>query len=60
MLVYLKPKHNRSQINSHQVIQGESLWYIAQLYGVKLKKLARYNQIEDASVLVPGTFIKLR
>ncbi|MBL7926312.1 MAG: glucosaminidase domain-containing protein [Bacteroidia bacterium] len=60
MLVYLKPKHNCSHIETHLVASGETLWYISQLYGVKLKKLMRYNRIEDAAFLNVGEVIKLR
>lgn len=60
MLVYLDSKHNRSATESYIVKEGDTMWYISQIYGVKLKKLYRYNKIDDKVDLTPGQKINLR
>lgn len=60
MLVYLDSKHNRSATESYTVKEGDTMWYISQIYGVKLKKLYRYNKIDDKVDLTPGQIINLR
>ncbi len=60
--VYLKPKRNKANRSKqqHTVQQGESLWSISQLYGVKLKKLAKRNHLAKNATLQAGQIIKLR
>jgi LysM repeat protein len=60
MLVYLGSKHNRSATEFYIVKEGDTMWYISQIYGVKLKKLYRYNKVDDKVELQPGQKIKLR
>jgi murein DD-endopeptidase MepM/ murein hydrolase activator NlpD len=38
----------------HEVKQGQTLWSIAQAYGIDVQTLARVNQISDATALYPG------
>lgn len=42
--IYLKPKKRTAAAGKHSVSEGETWQGIAQLYGVKLKHLLRYNQ----------------
>ena len=60
MLVYLASKHKRSTTEFHTVKAGDTMWYISQIYGVKLKKLYRYNKVDDKVELTPGQKIELR
>lgn len=59
-LVYLQPKRNKSQTDYHIVKRGETLYFISQQYGVKLKKLKKYNQISDSEELLSGKKIYLQ
>jgi len=40
--------------------QGESLWSVAQWYGVRLKALYRKNRMSQGDVAKPGQQISLR
>ena len=60
--IYLQPKRNnfRGRARFHTVEEGENLFDIAQRYGLKLKKLARRNRLEEDGDPATGTKIKLR
>lgn len=60
-VVYIQPKRNKSKAQeSCTAQQGETLWGISQRYGVKLKKLAKYNDMGIADPLEPGQKVWLR
>ncbi|MDP2424726.1 MAG: glucosaminidase domain-containing protein [Bacteroidales bacterium] len=59
-MVYLQCKRARSAEKPHHVQHGESLHSIAQLYGVRLRNLARNNGIHKNSQLNAGEVIKLK
>ena len=60
--VYLQPKRNSFRGNKkyHYVQAGESLYLIAQLYGVKEEKLRKRNRIADGQEPKFNEKIKLR
>ncbi len=62
-VVYLQPKKNRAAkgLEKHIVEEDdETLWDIAQRYGVRLKKLCKRNGMTADRKLVEGEVIKLR
>lgn len=61
-LLYLQPKRDKAEPGkeTHVSVEGETLYSISQKYGVKLKKLAEYNLIDENAALTPGTKIWLR
>ncbi|MBZ0205810.1 MAG: glucosaminidase domain-containing protein [Flavobacteriales bacterium] len=60
-VVYIQPKRNKSkQQESCIAQQGETLWGISQRYGVKLKRLAKYNDMGIADPIVAGQKVWLR
>jgi LysM repeat protein len=59
-IVYLQPKRNYAKQPTHTVQQGESLRDISQLYGVKMKKLAKMNGVEEGYLPKPGEQLKLQ
>lgn len=60
MFVYLEPKHREAEVLYHEVREGEHLLEIAQAYGVQLRTLKVYNDIEDEyESLEAGRRIKL-
>lgn len=59
--IFIQPKRNKSRAQEqHTAEAGETLWGISQRYGVKLKKLARYNGLGIADPLRPGQRVWLR
>lgn len=62
MLLYLQPKRNRAEAGEefHIVEEGESMWSISQLYGVKLKILYERNRIISGADPDVGTELWLR
>ncbi|MEI7584492.1 LysM peptidoglycan-binding domain-containing protein [Runella sp.] len=44
---YLSKKNKRAVIPYHTVREGESLWKVAQIYGIRLKFLVKYNRISN-------------
>lgn len=61
-IVYIRPKKNKTKKDrtTHRVEQGDSMHYISQLYGIKLKNLCKRNGIKAAQKLTPGQVIYLR
>lgn len=59
-IVYLQPKRNKATEKSHTVSAGETVESISQQYGIKTKKLIKYNSIKEERDLVPGTVLRLR
>lgn len=60
--IYLQSKRNayRGKKKYHQVREGETIYYISQVYGVKTKKLRKRNRISEGQEPAVGTLIKLR
>lgn len=61
-LIYLQKKKRKSQkpFRHHVVQSGESLWEIAQLYGIRLKSLRNKNNLPKKYQPKAGTRLKLR
>lgn len=60
--VYIRQKRNRAHPDcvTHTMRKGETLWSVAHKYGVKLKKLQRFNRIAPGAEPTAGTVINLR
>lgn len=60
-IVYLQPKRNKNKhVRPHIVQEGETMRDISQRYGVKLKKLYKYNSMTLGSMPRVGQKILLR
>ena len=61
-IIYLQPKRNRAESGTeiHTVEEGETMYKISQLYGVKLDSLLRMNNIFEGDEPVAGDKIWLR
>ncbi len=59
--VYLAPKRNAfdGPLEYHEMQAGESVYDVAQKYGIRLKKLQQRNRLEPDQPLEPGTVLKL-
>lgn len=60
--IYLQPKRNnyREREKWHQVQEGQSLFDISQLYGLKLEKLYKHNRMAPGEEPATGERIRLR
>lgn len=60
--IFLQPKRNafRATQRTHMVAEGESMYDIAQLYGLRLKKLYERNLMQQAQQAATGEVIYLR
>lgn len=59
-MIYLESKKKKGEKSFHIVQPGETLADISQLYAVKLKKICKYNTLDDNAVLFPNQKIKLQ
>ena len=62
-IVYINKKHSEAQgaVEQHQVQDNnETLWLISQLYGIRLKDLAKLNKLPPDAKLHRGDTISLK
>jgi len=60
-VVYIQPKRNKNKDRESCIAdKGETLWGISQRYGVKLNKLAKYNNMGIADPVRAGQKVWLR
>ena len=61
-IIYLQPKRRRAEAGNevHVVEEGQTMYDISQLYGVKLKHLYRKNFMMEGEQPLEGTEISLR
>ncbi|MEJ0033169.1 MAG: LysM peptidoglycan-binding domain-containing protein [Bacteroidota bacterium] len=52
-------KKSKTDQDFHKIKQGETLWQVSQLYGVQIKRLKKYNHLEDDQKLVAGDMLWL-
>ncbi len=60
-IIYLQPKrrHSRKE-EAHTVRWGESMYYISQLYGIKMRHLYKMNNMAEGQEPAAGQVIKLK
>ncbi|NQV53493.1 MAG: glucosaminidase domain-containing protein [Flavobacteriales bacterium] len=59
-VVYIQPKRNNAQQEFHTVQNGETMRDVSQRYGVKMNRLLKMNDLDDASAPKVGDKLKLR
>ena len=59
-IVYLQPKKKTGIEDWHTVRTGDSVWSISQKYGIKMKAIAKKNNIKVGSHLRTGMKLSLR
>jgi len=61
-IVFLQNKQKQASKGTpnHVVKSGESMYSIAQLYGIKVKSLYKFNKLKDGYVPKPGDILKVR
>ena len=60
--IYIQPKRRKAELSKkeHVVKEGETMYSISQVYGIKLKYLYKKNAMTPGSQPGPGTKISLR
>lgn len=60
--LYLQPKRGKASVEFpfHTVEEGETMYRISQMYGIKLNKLYQKNLMEKGEEPAPGTVLSLR
>jgi hypothetical protein len=59
-MIYIGAKKNKAGEPFHTVQPGETMHSISQKYGIKLKKLCKYNTLSRDATLYPDQKLKLR
>lgn len=59
-IVYLQPKRKKAKDASHKVADGQSIRDVSQLHGVKINRIRKLNQLDDAAEIKAGMVLKLR
>jgi LysM repeat protein len=59
-VVYLENKRRKGAVETHKIQQGESLYTISQLYGIRLKFLYKRNDLHEGDLPKRGTVLRLR
>lgn len=54
---FLGRKRLKGEEDFHKVSEGETLWGISQRYGIQLKRLRRYNRMDEDMVPAVGTML---
>lgn len=57
---YIQSKTNKASVPFHVVRDGETLWDISQMYGVKLSSLLNFNRFETVQRLQRGRVVWLQ
>ena len=57
---YVKPKRRKAKIPFHTVRAGETIWEVAQSYGLTLEALMRKNRMRSPEKLAAGRILWLR
>ena len=57
--VYLQPKRKKGNKAYHVVAEGENMYYVSQLYGIKLKHLYKKNRMDVGSEPYVGQKLSL-
>lgn len=61
-MLYLQPKRDKADAgqNTYRTVEGDTMYMIAQKYGIKLRSLLEMNRMNTGEEPSPGTVIYLR
>ncbi|MFC2152209.1 glucosaminidase domain-containing protein [Bacteroidota bacterium] len=61
-IIYIQPKRTKAAhgFDFHEVKEGETMYLISQMYGIKIKKLYEKNLMDDSTELTVGQKLWLR
>lgn len=60
MKVFLQPKRNKAANQYHKVQDGETLYMISQMHGIKMRQLLKYNLLDKGQEVADGERLYLR
>ena len=58
--VYIQPKRKKCQVKTHEVIEGETMYSISQLYAIKIADLYKKNKMKNGTQPDIGQVIYLK
>ncbi len=58
--VYIQPKRKKCQVKTHEVIEGETMYSISQLYAIKIADLYKKNKMKNGTQPEIGQVIYLK
>ena len=58
--VYIQPKRKKCQVKNHEVIEGETMYSISQLYAIKIDDLYKKNKMKNGTQPEIGQVIYLK
>lgn len=59
-IVYLEPKRRKGPVKRHTIQDGETIYSISQLYGMKISMLLKRNDLGEGVEPKTGTILRLR
>ena len=59
-VIYLQKKKSKHKRKHHLAQKDETMYYISQLYGMKLSKLYKFNDMQEGMEPITGQKVKLR
>lgn len=59
-IVYIESKRTKALVEKHIVQEGETALSIAQFYGIKIKSLYKYNNLENDAIVRTGDTLWLK
>ncbi|TBX26148.1 LysM peptidoglycan-binding domain-containing protein [Jiulongibacter sediminis] len=54
---YLQKKGNKAPVEFHTAGLDQSFWDVSQMYGIRLKKVLKYNRLKTVEQLQPGRVV---
>lgn len=60
MRIYLQPKRNKGDVKYHVVKNGETIWSISQMHGMKISALKKKNYLSENDKILKGTKLFLQ
>lgn len=57
---YLQRKLRKGPVDKHEVKSGETMWSLAQMFGVKLKNLLQLNRMKTSQAIQEGQIVYLK
>ena len=58
--IYLQPKHNHGAEDTHVVAEGETMWAVAQKFGIKLEDLFELNLMKPGEQPAAGETLNMK
>ncbi|MDP5139568.1 MAG: LysM peptidoglycan-binding domain-containing protein, partial [Spirosomaceae bacterium] len=54
---YLQSKGRKAKVPYHTVAEGETMWEIAHMYGIRMKNLLKFNRLKNVQRLQAGRVV---